>query len=164
MCCAKFYHTSATWSSELSTYVHGKYDIPNNKLWQKACLYFMHFMLPDKVFHVKSSGLGKNDNKMLLPRQISSVLLSSHHLFSCRSMQLLQLIYCQSLLCLLSNASALCWIYCCVTPPHEMSPWLFSSDVLEIMEAGFSLWLRHVNWSVCVWAVREYWLLNSAWR
>lgn len=102
-------------------------------------LYFTHFMLSDKVFLVKSSGLGKNDKKMLLSLQVSSVFLSSHHLFSCRSVQLLQLSYCQSLLYLLSNASALCWIYCFVIPPHEMSPWLFSSGVLDIMEAGFSL-------------------------
>jgi len=87
----------------------------------------------------------ENVDKMLLLLDISPLLLSSHHFFSCRSVQLLQLNYCQSLLQLLSSASALCLIYCFLTTPHVMSPWLFSSDVLDNMEAGFSLGLKHVN-------------------
>lgn len=110
----------------------------------------MYFILSEKVFLVKSCGLGKHVNKMLFLLHIPSALLSSHHFFSCRSVQLLQLNYCQSLLQLLSNASALCLIYCFVRTPQLMSPWLFSSDILDNMGAGFSLGLRHVNWGLCL--------------
>lgn len=127
-------------------------------------LYFMYFILSEKVFLVKSCGLGK---------KCQQNALSASYLFCFTVISSLLFLQVSAIAPaeLLSIITAVTkWCFCslldfsfCYNSMCNVSMAL-SSDVLDNMEAGFSLGLRHVNWGVCVWATGENQLLNSAWR
>lgn len=109
----------------------------------------LHFFQEQKgvtapVYCSLIQGLGRNVNKMLILLH-APVLLSSHHLFFCRLVQFTLTTSYLSLL--LSNFSALLLDLGLgfVRTTQVMSPWLFSSDVLDNVEAAFSLGLMPVN-------------------